>query len=140
MKSHKHTTNYKNTFIEVAEDCPVKTAEIPTVKRNKTLANIQFEIIFKNSYTFTSDEVLFECYIQTNNISESEKEEAENLFFSKRQACFRSSALAKRYGFGFHFNEDKKVAIFPLESEDYKNFVENENLTKIKAMRSKRAK
>jgi hypothetical protein len=27
-----HTTNYLNTFIEVAEDCPVKAAEIPPVK------------------------------------------------------------------------------------------------------------
>lgn len=27
-----HATNYKNTFIEVAEDCPVKAAEIPPIK------------------------------------------------------------------------------------------------------------
>ena len=140
MKTHKYTTNYKNTFIEVAEDCPVSIAEIPPEKRNKTLANIQYEIISKNPYKFTSDEVMLECYIQKNDISNSEKEEVEDQFFSKGQDCLRSSALAKRYGFGFHHNSDKKVALFSLESGDYQNFVEDANLSKVKAMRSNRSK
>ncbi len=29
------TTNYQNTFIEVAEDCPVSVSEIPRKKRGQ---------------------------------------------------------------------------------------------------------
>jgi hypothetical protein len=32
-----HTTNYFNTFIEVAEDCPVIVAEVPPQKEEKQL-------------------------------------------------------------------------------------------------------
>lgn len=53
-----HTTNYRDTFIEIADDCPVKEGQIPPLKgTNKTVANIQFEMISENPYTFTSDDV-----------------------------------------------------------------------------------
>jgi Family of unknown function (DUF6157) len=43
-----HSTNYLNTFIEVADDCPASIGEIPPTKGdNKTVANIQFEMINK---------------------------------------------------------------------------------------------
>lgn len=43
-----HTTNYIDTLIEIAEDSPVSKSEIPPVKRNKTLANIQIEMVLEN--------------------------------------------------------------------------------------------
>ena len=39
-----YTTNYKNTFIEMAEDCPVHKAEISPIKGSKkSVANLQFK-------------------------------------------------------------------------------------------------
>lgn len=135
-----HTTNYKDTFIETAEDSPVLKSEIPPVKRNRTLANIQFEMVSRNPYQYTSDDVMFECYAQKNDIAESERNAARKEFFSKGQACFRSSALTKRYGFGVHHNAEGKVALFPMESEEYQNFLQDESVAKVKAMRTKRAR
>ncbi|MBU4538034.1 MAG: DUF6157 family protein [Weeksellaceae bacterium] len=135
-----HTTNYKDTFIETAEDSPVLKSEIPHVKRNRTLADIQFQMISQNPYQYTSDDVMFECYAQKNDIAEGERKEARKEFFSKGQACFRSSALTKRYGFGVHHNAEGKVALFPMESEEYENFVQDESVAKVKAMRTKRAR
>ena len=135
-----HTTNYKNTFIEVAEDCPVSVAEIPPVKRNKTLANIQLEMVLENPYKYTSDEVLFECFAIKNEIGKDERDEARRNFFSKGQPCFRSSALGKRYGFGVHSDAEGKIAFFPVESEEYQNFLKDDSVKKVKAMRTKRAK
>ncbi len=132
------TTNYKNTFIAAAEDCPVSKSEIPTVKRNKTLANIQYEMISRNPYKYTSDEVLLECFYQKNNTPEDEKEAVKEEFFSKSQPCLRSSALGKRYGFGFHFNEEEKVALYPMESKEYQDFAAEVTIEKLKAMRNKR--
>ncbi|WP_228408674.1 DUF6157 family protein [Chryseobacterium sp. JV274] len=54
------------------------------------------------------------------------------------QACLRSSPLVKRYGFGIHHNKDKKVALFPIESKEYQDFLNDTSVTKTKAMRSKR--
>lgn len=134
----QHTTNYINTFIEVAEDCPVSQAQVPPEKKEKTLANLQYEKIIKNPYQYTSDDIIFECYAFKNDIPESEKQAERDKFFSKGQACLRSSPLAKRYGFGFHYNNEGKVALYPIESEEYQKLLQDPNIAKTKAMRSKR--
>ncbi|PIF45643.1 hypothetical protein CLU96_2652 [Chryseobacterium sp. 52] len=134
----KHTTNYINTFIEVAGDCPVSQAEIPPEKKTETLAHLQYERLIKSPYQYTSDDIVFECYAVKNDISETEKQHARIAFFSKGQPCLRSSPLAKRYGFGIHHNEDEKVAIFPVESKEYEQFSNDDAIKKVKAMRSKK--
>ncbi|OCA72421.1 hypothetical protein BBI01_09860 [Chryseobacterium artocarpi] len=134
----QHTTNYINTFIQIAEDCPVSQSQIPPEKKEKTLANLQYEQISKNPYQYSSDDIIFECYVFKNDIPESEKQNERNIFFSKGQACLRSSPLAKRYGFGIHHNKEGKVAIYPVESKEYQNLLNDSSITKTKAMRSKR--
>ncbi|CAI8779699.1 DUF6157 family protein [Chryseobacterium sp. IT-36CA2] len=136
MKSH--TTNYTNTLIEVAEDCPVSQAQIPPEKKQKTLANLQYEKIIKNPYTYSSDDIVFECYAIKNDISENEKQEERKIFFSKGQPCLRCSPLAKKYGFGIHHNSEGKVALLPMESKEYHALLNDSSITKTKAMRSKR--
>ncbi|MCT2409041.1 DUF6157 family protein [Chryseobacterium antibioticum] len=134
----KHTTNYINTFIEIADDCPVSHAEAPPEKKIKTLASLQYEQIIKNPYRYSSDEIVFTCYAIKNDISASEKEQERIRFFSKGQPCLRSSPLAKRYGFGIHHNEEGKVAIFPADSKEYQKFLSDDTIKKVKAMRSKK--
>ncbi len=132
-----HTTNYQNTFIEIAEDCKLKSAEIPPIKvSGKTLANIQFEMISQHPYKFTSDDVLFHCYAIKNNIPQSQQAKAREDFFSKGQACFRTSPLCKRYGFGIHHNSEGKIALYACETEAYKKFTKDPALKVLKAMRS----
>ncbi|WP_431609449.1 DUF6157 family protein [Chryseobacterium sp. 'Rf worker isolate 10'] len=133
-----HTTNYTNTLIEVAEDCPVPLAQIPPEKKEKTLANLQYEKLIKSPYTYSSDDIVFECYAIKNDISENEKQEEREKFFSKGQPCLRCSPLAKKYGFGFHHNSEGKVALYPIESKEYQTLLNDTSITKTKAMRSKR--
>ncbi|MDB5246119.1 MAG: hypothetical protein JWQ40_513 [Segetibacter sp.] len=134
-----HTTNYYNTFIAVADDCPINIAEVPPQKGDdKTVANIQFEMIGGDPYKYTSDDILFSVYKMKNKISENEVEREREKFFSKGQPCFRSSPLTKRYGWGVHSNAEGKIAIYPVESEEYKKLSNDENLKCVKAMRSKR--
>ncbi len=134
-----HTTNYFNTFIEVAEDCPTHSAEIPPQKGDaKTVANLHFDMIAAHPYHYTSDDVIFNAYAAKNNITENLETERA-LFFSKGQACLRCSPLGKRYGWGVHSNAEGKVAVFPIESIEYQQFTQESELKKTKAMRSKRA-
>lgn len=134
------STNYFNTFIEIAEDCPIQTGEVPPIKGDKkTVANLQYEMLMANPYKFTSDDVLFSVFARRKEIPEDEIEEQRRIYFSKGQPCFRSSPLTKRYGWGIHSNEEGKIAMYGAETEDYQKFVADESVQKTKAMRSKRA-
>jgi hypothetical protein len=133
-----HTTNYFNTFIEVAEDCPTVSAEIPPMKgEEKTIAHLQFDMIMHHPYRYTSDEVIFAIHAQRKDLPNDEVE--KELFFSKGQPCLRSSQLGKRYGWGIHYNEEGKMALYPADSDEYKTFVADAQLKHTKAMRSKKA-
>ncbi len=132
-----HTTNYIDTFIEVADDCPTTISEIPKSKsENKTVAEMQFELVVKNPYKYTSDDVLFQVYADRNDLTKSEYKEAREQLFSKGQPCFRASPLTKRYGFGVHSDKDGKVAIFGQETKEYKQFLNDTKIKKVKAMRT----
>lgn len=134
-----HTTNYYNTLIEIAEDSPTETAAIPPVKGDKkSIANLQFEMLYEHPYEFTSDDVLFTIHAERKDIPAEEVEEARALFFSKGQACFRASPLTKRYGWGVHSNAEGKIAVFGAETDAYQKLVADASIKKVKAMRSKR--
>lgn len=135
----EHTTNYFDTFIEIAEDCPIAKAEVPPLKNDaKSVANLQFEMINKNPYKFTSDDVLFQVFAERKELLEEEILEARKEFFSKGQACFRASPLTKRYAWGIHSNSEGKIALIAAGTEAYENLRNDPNLKKYKAMKSKR--
>jgi hypothetical protein len=132
-----HTTNYENTFIEVADDCPAAGGEIPPMKGDvKTIAAIQYEMISKNPYKFTSDDVLFKVFAERKDLTESELEEARKQFFSRGQACMRASPLTKRYGWGIHNDEEGRIALYGCDSTEYKKFTKD--LKTVKAMKASR--
>ena len=134
-----HTTNYKNTFIEIAADSPANCGEMPPVKGDaKTVASMQFEMIYEHPYEFTSDDVIFRVYAERNDIPESEWKEAREQFFSKGQPCLRASPLTKRYGWGVHADEHEKIAIYGRETEEYRKLVGDPGVKVVKAMRSSR--
>jgi hypothetical protein len=131
-----HTTNYIDTFIQVAEDCPASRGEVPSLKSGKeTIASIQFELC-KDPYRLTSDEVLFGVYARRNDLTEAELEEAREQFFSKGQACLRASPLTKRYGWGVHSDKEGKIALYGCETDEYRKLSGSNSLKVVKAMRS----
>jgi hypothetical protein len=134
-----HTTNYYNTFIEVAEDCPAQTGEVPETKNDKrSVANQHFDMIAQHPYKFTSDEVIFSTYAERNGIT-GNLEHERSLFFSKGQACLRASPLGKRYGWGIHHDGEGKVAVVALGSDEYATLQKDTTLKHVKAMRTKKA-
>jgi Family of unknown function (DUF6157) len=132
-----HTTNYSDTFIEIAEDCPASSGEIPPVKGDvKTVAALQFEMLYQNPYKYTSDDILFQVYADRKGLNKSEYKQAREDFFSKGQPCFRASPLTKRYGWGVHSNKEGKMAIFGVETAGYKKCLHDKSLKLVKAMKS----
>lgn len=134
-----HTTNYVDTFIEVAEDTKVDHGTKPPSKSDKkTIAEMQYELIANNPYKFTSDDVLFQVFADRNDLTKAEHKKAREEFFSKGQACLRASPLTKSYGFGVHFDGEGKVALYGVETDKYQKFLSNAKVTKVKAMRTSR--
>ncbi|MEM9671847.1 MAG: DUF6157 family protein [Bacteroidota bacterium] len=134
-----HSTNYQSTFIEVAEDCPANSGQEPPQKGDKkSVANQQYELLKSNPYKFTSDDLFFTVFAARNEIGPSELKSEREKFFSKGQPCFRASPLTKRYGWGVHSDENGKVALYGLETEEYQNFVNDESIKKVKAMKMRR--
>ncbi|NJM41840.1 MAG: hypothetical protein HC853_14315 [Anaerolineae bacterium] len=133
-----HTTNYSNTFIEVADDCKADRGTIPPEKPQRTIAQIQYDLIFKNPYKFTSDDVIFAAYAEKNKLAPAQLEEERLKYFSKGQACLRASPLGKTYGWGVHSDAQSRVAIYGKDSKEYKQYAADKSLKHLKAMKSAR--
>lgn len=133
-----HTTNYFDTFIEVAEDTKVTVGTKPPTKDKKTVAEMQYKLIAEAPYKYTSDEIFFQVFADRNDLIKAEYKQAKEQFFSKGQPCFRASALTKTYGFGIHSNSDGKVALYGMETIEYQEFLADKKIKKVKAMKSKK--
>ena len=133
--------NYKNTFILVADDCPVECGVVPVVKagKSKPIHVIQYELISEHPYYYTQEDILFMVYAIRNSIS-TDDDEARRVLFKKEHPCLRSSALGKNYGRGFHFDPEGKVALYARDSSAYAAFSgkQDASVKIIKAMRNKR--
>ncbi len=135
----QHSTNYVNSFITVAEDCPANNGTVPPIKdRIKSIAQLQFDLLYNNPYKYTSDELLLTVQVTRKEIGKNEVEDARNELFSKGQACLRASPLATLYGWGIHHNEESKVAVISVGIQEYELKIGDQQLTKIPAMRSKK--
>ena len=133
-----HTTNYEDTFIAIAKDSTAKKATEPNAEK-PTIASITFKLIHENPYRFTSDDVLFMVHAERKGSPESKWDKERKAFFAKPQACLRASPLPKTYGWGIHSDEEGRVALYPVESKDYKKLEKSAGTVRF-AMASSRAK
>lgn len=133
-----HTTNYFNTFILVAEDCTVKQAIVPEMRKGvKTIPLLQFELIIGNPYGFTSDDIIFRVHAIRKGMDPLDPVTRDD-FFSKGQPCLRCSSLGKRYGWGIHCNGEGKVALVPLNTDEYNAKAKDGDIIQVRAMRNSR--
>ncbi|ASS95323.1 DUF6157 family protein [Peribacillus simplex] len=131
--------SYKNTLITISEDSKVTSGKVPIIRNEKhTIAYIEHDLINNNPYKFTQDDVQFKTYMIKNQIEEKNADELREQFFSKPKACFRASPLVKNHGWGIHYNNQGKIAIYDAKSEMYNQLLNQVDITKLKGMRSKR--
>ena len=124
-----HTTNYRNAFITVADGCPATTGEVPPSRDPKSVAQIQYEMVIDHPYKYTSDDVIYISNGERRGIGRDE-------FFAKGQACFRDSPLTKRYGWGVHSNADGKIALYPVNSDEYTALANDPEINQVRGMRA----
>jgi hypothetical protein len=125
----QHSTNYYDTFIEVAHDCPVVVAVAPPIREPQSAARIEYEMVIDSPYRYTSDDVLYQSHGHRRGLHRDE-------FFSKGQPCMRASCLTKRYGWGIHTDAEGRIALVARESDDYLRLAADPTLHHLTALRS----
>lgn len=132
-------------FIEIAPDSPTQQAIVPQDKGGKrTIAAIEYELLSGKPYAYTLEELKFATHILHKQIPPAElkahRQKLRDEYFAKPCACMRASPLTKQYGWGAHYDEQGRIAIYAVESREYQRFVNDKSLKKFSAMRSKRAR
>ncbi len=141
------STNYFDTFITVADDCPAAAGTVPPERGEQpSVALRTYRMLAAAPYRYTSDDVIFGVDADRHCIPESERPAARTEFFAKPRACLRASDLGRRYGWGIHSDAQGRVAIYGVETDEYRKLAAGESLDGAKgevsvitrAMRSKR--
>lgn len=131
---------YRNTFIHASPDGKATVGTPPKLKGDKkSVANLEFEMLLDYPYEHTQEELQFAVHMAHKGIPKEQEARAREEYFSVPHACLRASPLAKTYGWGFHFDEDGKVALVALGSPEYERFSADQKLQQLYGMRSKRA-
>ncbi|EAZ85665.1 hypothetical protein BB14905_13395 [Bacillus sp. B14905] len=129
--------SYKNTFIKISGDSEVTSAVTPFPRNNKpTIASIEFDLIRHNPYKYTEEDVQFQTYLIKNQIDSDSLDEIRRNFCQKSKACFRASPLVKKYGWGIHYDDEGKLALYDVNSEEYEQFLHSGQITLLNGMRS----
>jgi Family of unknown function (DUF6157) len=139
--------NYFETLIAVADDCPVASGmEPPSGFGERTVAQLQFELLAAHPHELTQEDVLFETWLWEHeelpdDLPEADRERLRQDFFSRPQACLRSSPLPKRYGWGLLFDAEGRVALCAMESEEYRRMASRADgeVRVLRALRSGKA-
>jgi hypothetical protein len=112
-------------LIIISEDSPTNKSLRPD--NENTVEHIKFEVLYNNPYRYTENEFFKEVHY---NIRGKRHLKIESY-------SIKRMGLVKRYGWGIHINEDKKIAIIPCESDRYTSLLNNPNVEKKKAYRNK---
>jgi len=130
------STNYASVFVAVAEDRPVGVGTMPPERTPASVARLQYDTLVDAPYRHTADEVLFGVHALRSGIPASDMAVARAAYFARGQPCLRSSPLAKRYGWGFHVDEQGRVALLAVGTARYDELVSDGSLTQRHAVSS----
>ncbi|WP_165248835.1 DUF6157 family protein [Paludisphaera soli] len=136
----------RNTFVLVATDCPAGRGKPPVARGEKpTVASLQHELLTTRPYTMTLEDLILAVHVRRAGMSEQEVAERDESIraelFAKPHPCMRASPLPKTYGWGVHHDDEGRIAIVGVESEEYARFARGEvaGVEVVPAMRNKRA-
>jgi Family of unknown function (DUF6157) len=132
-----------NTFVTVADDCAARAGVAPEPKAGKeTVASLEYALLSAKPYTLTLDDLKFEVHLARAGVSAAERAkrggEMRAELLARPQACMRASPLTKSYGWGAHYDDKGRLAIYARESKEYARLAKSPELRVDKAMRNKR--
>lgn len=130
-------TGYTNAFITVAPDCPGRAGSVP--ERATSIAGLEHRLLTEKPYCLTGDDLILAVHLRHKGIKRTDREAFRAALFSKPHPCLRASMLPKRYGWGVHYDDKGRIALYGVESDDYRRFAARKDLQVIPAMRNRRS-
>jgi len=106
---------------------------------------LQYEFLTDQPYVLTLEDLMFAVHVRREGLSKTEAKsrtaEIRTKLFGKSYPCMRASLLAKKYGWGVHHDAMGRIALYGVESEEYRRFARGavKEVAVVVAMRSKRA-
>ena len=130
----------RDTFIEVAADCPAVLAEVPPARAGRaTRATIEYELIAREPYGLTEDELAFRTRMVMRDIPEADWPAERERFLSHAKPRLQVSPLPKRYGWGVHVDSRARVrTILASMAQKFRRLAADPALRHVRAFRSKR--
>ncbi|SDP61289.1 DUF6157 family protein [Desulforhopalus singaporensis] len=113
-------------LITISEDSPTTTSIIP--ENDGTLPYLKYEILISNPYCYTE----LEFFKEVHHVKRNKPHLKIDSYRLRRMH------LPKRFGWGVHINEQKKIAIIPCESAQYQKLLEDESVKKLGAYRNQK--
>lgn len=132
-----------NQFIQIAPDCTARTAIVPQDRgQRRSIASIEYQLLSSKPYGYTLEELKFATHVQHKQIPpavlQAQRQQLWEAYFVKPCACMRASPLTKKYGWGAHYDQHGRIAIYAVESKAYGGFVQDKKMKKYSALRSRR--
>jgi Family of unknown function (DUF6157) len=112
-------------IVLVAQDSPVQASQPPPPgRRGRSVAQVQYDLLSAEPFRWTENEVLFESWWRRQDAaasaSEAEKESARAQWLQGSRPCLRASPLPQRHGWGLVFDDEDRVALCAVESDEYR--------------------
>jgi hypothetical protein len=131
---------FLNTFVRTAPDCPESAGIEPACRGGKKPVHlIQLELLRSAPHHFTHESLVVESELLREPSTGETRAEILSRIRSKPLPCLRCSPLAKRYGWGFHFDGEGKIAVHAAGSKAYQKLAADPKLEQVPAIRSKKA-
>lgn len=128
--------SYTNAFITLAPDCPITVGQVP--RQAMSIAGLEHALLFGFPYCYTATDLIFEVQRRHKNVRDVELPAFRAWLLAKPQTCMRLSMLPKRWGWGIHFDELGRMAIYGAETSDYRYFATCSDLRVMAARHSRR--
>jgi hypothetical protein len=129
---------YTNAFVSVAADCPAEAGEAP--ERPGSIAGLEYELLRANPYKLTGEALILAVQARHKGVAAADMERFKAALFSKPHPCLRASMLPKRYGWGAHYDADGRIALYGVESDDYRRLTSLADIKVVPAMRNRTGK
>jgi hypothetical protein len=120
---------FRDTFVRIAADCPEASGIEPPCRCGKKPVHlIQFELLLGQPHHFTHESPVVESELLREPPTGETRAEVLGRIRAKPLPYLRCSPLAKRYGWGFHFDGEGKIGIHPAGSGSYRKLAADPHL------------
>ncbi|GJD48584.1 hypothetical protein OPKNFCMD_1307 [Methylobacterium crusticola] len=129
----------RNCFVTIAADCPAKVGTVPGERGGApSVPAIQHALLTAEPYRYDHEGLIWEVHRRHKGVAGEglEAAAARRALLSRSHPCMRASALPKRYGWGVHYDDAGRIAIYGAETERYRELAAGPAV--VPAMRSRR--